>query len=176
MGLHELGREPLKLKPYYEDNLLGTRPLGSLSLTLALAYFVGLGLGIFSVSFALTLSQQRTLILGILFSFLFLGVALFVLPLRSVHRRMIQVKRREQLLLRNQFSETFRAFTNPGPEDMRQILIRMANMHAFEATEKKVASIATWPFDTAILGRLTAIILAVMATIIARFIIVALHL
>src|SRR2546427_453805 len=38
-GLHKLGKQPLRLKSFYQDRMMGLRPMGSLSLSLAFAYF-----------------------------------------------------------------------------------------------------------------------------------------
>src|SRR5207244_5959190 len=47
-GLHQLGREGLRLMPSREDPTLGLRRLGSISLSLAFAYFAFVAVGAFT--------------------------------------------------------------------------------------------------------------------------------
>lgn len=102
-GLYKLGKQPLKLKPYYEDTTLGVRPVGSLSLSLAFAYFIGIGL--FALSGAVTGTPPPPNVIAFFSATVLLGVIMFFLPLNSIHRRMAQEKRREHGLVRNKLVE-----------------------------------------------------------------------
>jgi len=47
---------------------------------------------------------------------------------------------------------------------------------SLDIADRKLQTISTWPFDTSLLGKLTVIILSVIATLIARVLIIALQL
>jgi hypothetical protein len=172
-GLHQLGKQPLRLKPFHEDPMLGVRPIGVLSLTLALAYLTPLGLftlGIILVGAAL--SAATPLVSGLAS----LGVVLFFLPLNSTHQQMLQAKQRAQTELRTQFSELWRGSSNPGGEASSGALSRVERLLMLEIAKREAAALPTWPFDTRILGRLAAIILSLIAIVLARVVSVALNL
>lgn len=174
-GLHQLGKQPLRLKPFHEDPMLGARPIGVLSLALALAYQTPLGL--FALGFFLLDDAPAQTAGAVLLTVLVpLGVVLFFLPLNSTHQQMVQAKQRAQAALRTQFSELWIGSGNPGGEASPGTPSRVERLLMLDMAQRQAAALPTWPFDTRILGRLAAIILSLIAIVLARVVSVALQL
>jgi hypothetical protein len=166
-GLHELGKRPLKLRSFYEDRLLGLKPIGSLSLYFASTFFGGMGLiALFPVlgsPYVVNLFY-----LGILFIIAILGVVFFILPLFTFHNRMVEVKKREQEALQEQFSkamikqsESSSQVTASSASDTEERLDRLTKIVVSDITKREIDEMTTWPFDMPILQRLLASIVSV---------------
>ena len=177
-GVYALGRNPLKLKSFYDDAMLGVRPLGSLSFKLTVVYLSVSGLGALATAFFADIAS-----ILLLSGFTALGVALFFLPLTSIHRLMQQEKDREHALIRHELSALVQ---KPKQQVSHSIETTLADLEtlfrdfrsllALDLSERKVLSVPTWPYDSKILSQLTIVIISVTASIIAQIIIVVLHL
>jgi hypothetical protein len=173
-SLHELGKK-LVLKKFHEDKMLGVKPVGSLSLSLTYTYFAGLSLLVLLPTIIApdspTLSYVLTLSL-----FIILGISLFFLPLNTVHKKMIEAKKMEQEMLRNELFTLVQDTKDADPEDpesmseIKNALTRLTSVLTVEVTKDEVDDIPTWPFDTEILSRLLALSLSVAAVIVANYI------
>src|SRR3989454_8096670 len=170
LGIHRFGRAPLALRPYYEDPFLGLKPLGALSLSLAFSYFgfIGLFLLVLSASPGTPTTADVVGVGGFLSGLVVLGLVLFFLPLRGLHRRMVHGKRQEMTRLPPKLSPIYEGGSDHGPQDVRH-LIRVDMM------DRKVAAMAIWPYDVGVLGRLSAITLSVTAILISRIIALVFH-
>ena len=170
LGIHRFGQAPLALRPYYEDPFLGLKPLGALSLSLAFSYFgfIGLFLLVLSASPGTPTTADVVGVGGFLSGLVVLGLVLFFLPLRGLHRRMVDEKRQEMTRLRPKLSPIYEGGSDHGPQDVAH-LIRVDMM------DRKVAAMAIWPYDVGILGRLSAITLSVTAILISRIIALVFH-
>lgn len=171
-GIHEMGSVSLSLRPYYEDNNLGLKAIGSLSLTLAWVYFGAIAL---SVVIALVVGSPITVsTLAFLVGFILFGLLMFFLPLGKLHQVMLRQKRAERAKLTERLC---RLYGNPVEEKPGDELSRVFYLQSIlDMTERKISSIATWPFDTQILGKLIAIVLTVTAITISRLIQLSLNL
>lgn len=168
-GLHKFGKEALRLKPYHEDNMLGLRPVGSVSLSLALTFFGFAGLS--TLGFFITPFDLGTL--AVLTLMIIFGTAMFFLPLHSTHMKMRDEKRRKQVEIRNQVLDIRNVASKSTLEDSQRAIVDLLTL---QMLRDEVSRIPTWPLDTGIIGRLTAIILSVIAITIARIIQMALGL
>ena len=163
-SLYNLGRQQVKLRDFYEDSHLGMKPIGSLSLSLALVYFSGLALVFFSfISIPLPLEFA----VGVM---IFGGIILFFLPLYSVHERMKNTKKLELERvkthldsLRGSISESLQDTRKIEAGDLRRILVA-------DIVDQHVSSIPEWPFETRTLTWLSAIVLTVVASMIAKYV------
>jgi hypothetical protein len=175
-GLHVLGQQPLKLKAYSDDTMLGVSPIGYLSLHLAIVYLSVIALGAVATSLYADLFTITSLI-----TFVIIGGALFFLPLTSVHQLMLRARLRERSLLRSQFNQLVTRPENQAPSsaettlsDLHVLLSDLKGLMALEIVERKALSMPTWPFDSRVLGQLTLMIVSATATIIAQIILLAL--
>lgn len=160
-GLHRLGKERLCFAPFYEDRHLGMKTFGSVSLSLVWVYFLGIGLVFFSFS---PLPVPLLVALGGLILF---GVALFFLPLHDVHVKMAKEKQAAEKALRAQLRRVAKTLVSSeeSPSEVTDLL-------AFQILEQKVSKISEWPFDTATLSWLSAIIISIIAAVITRYLLV----
>jgi len=170
LGIHRFGRAPLALRPYYEDPFLGLKPLGVLSLSLAFSYFgfIGLFLLVLSASPGTPTTADVVGVGGFLSGLVLLGLVLFFLPLRGLHRRMADQKRQEIVRLRPKLSHIY----EDGASDTA---LDVAHLVRIDMTDRKVAAMAIWPYDVGILGRLSAITLSVIAILLSRIIALIFH-
>jgi len=176
LGLHKLGGSSLKLGPFLEDRMMGAKPMGSLALSLTIAYFGGLLLPTLLLSTILPSSIASS---AILIATLLLGVALFFLPLNSVHAKMQVEKRRlmQEVVARyprlNQ--DPYAAKENATIEDVHTRLARLTELQEVEMLDRKIASLPTWPFDIQVVSRFITIVLSVTAVLLSRLITNFLH-
>ena len=164
-GIHKLGSLSINFAPFYRDTFLGLRPVGSLALSLAATYFV---LVIFFVALGFASSPSLVDLVtvgGLLVGLVIVGILAFFLPLRKLHDMMLQQKASERSSLSERFAKVVEsASPERDPEtDALEVL-------KLDLMDRKVSSIATWPFDFQILGKLTIIILSVTAALLTRFI------
>ncbi len=160
-AIHRLGAAPLNFRPHYEDPFLGLKPVGSLVLSLAVSHF---GFVVVLLVLGSTSPAPGATFYSILSMLILLGLLMFFLPLRRLHKVMVEQKGVESDRLGKRLSQRVQ---NPGdagsPADFSQMLL-------LDVMERKVSAIHTWPFDLNILGKLTVIVLSVTAALIARLI------
>jgi hypothetical protein len=164
-GIHRMGSASLNLSAFYRDPFLGLKPVGSLAFSVAMAYF---GFEVFLIAAGIasppTLVDYYT-VGSLLVVLIVVGVVAFFLPLRKLHERMILQKASERAKL----SERLDPLVGPSqsvqnPDETALEVLKL------ELMDRKVSSIATWPFDFQILGKLTVVTLSVTAALITRFI------
>ncbi len=167
-GLYKIGTQPVKLRSHTEDPLMGLGGLGKISLTLTIVFLIAVFLAVYEFT---AYATAFPILLSVFFSggLIAIGVAMFFLPLENIHRRMI--KEREKL--RNQnlaailgiLSNTHTEERSPALQDVRRMLV-------LEHEADQIKAIPSWPFDTASLRSLAAIVFAVVASTAAHLIIV----
>ena len=170
-GLSTFGKMQLKLKSYFEDSMLGTRELGSLSSSFSVPYFLGLALFTAQMTFS-GLTGQTSLVNTISLLILIpMGITLFLAPLVSTHRRMLEAKKAEKALADTQMSGLITHIRETGEEDDRNVF----RLLLLETLERKVKCIKTWPIDDLLLEKLLIIATSATAILIAQVILTFLH-
>lgn len=168
-GLSKLGGTSLNLESFQADRLMGTRPMGNLALALTVAYFGALLLALLLFSTFLPSTPSSTATFA---AFLLVGVALFFLPLRSLHNRMLAEKRR---LVREVGARYPSLHHSSAPrtdhvtlDDVHARLTRLTELQELEILDRKVAGLPTWPFDIQVASRFVTIVLSVATVLVAR--------
>jgi hypothetical protein len=166
-GVSRFGLAPLKLKQFYEDRLLGLRPLGQIVVSSA---------AIFSV--AITITLGASLITGdvpslaINLAIVAIGISMLFLPLIGIHKKMVEVKREEEVKLSSLSKEVFALSKNSGAtnqEDSTSAKIKeLIELQKFQALKDQASKISEWPFESRNVERLIAILLAIFAALLAR--------
>ena len=169
-GLHMFGKENLQLKSFYEDRTMGLRPMGSLALSLAFAFFVLCGLGMLLIFISPDLVSLVTVAVMTAF-----GGFMFVLTLNGIHRKMQMEKQLSQLKVRKDFIKLVDQPDSERAHDSGATMIEVRKLLSHQLMEQKASSIASWPFDTGIVGRFTAIVLSVTAILLSTLIRQLLH-
>lgn len=180
LGLIELGRRPLQLRPLEDDGLLGLRPAGSMALIVASTYF-----GIASLlALQLALAPSIAAFSTTLAVSLVIGVLLFFAPLWKIHRKMLAAKKRRQTDVRSRLlhlafeskRQVEPAYGTDSPSsagelaDLRDSLGRAAEVLAIEAAGRKIDGASTWPLDLDILRRLGAVMLPIVIALLTELV------
>jgi hypothetical protein len=175
-GLYKLGSSSLRLGSFLEDRMMGSTPMGNLALSLTIAYFGSL---LFAWLLFSTFVPSTAFGTASFAASLLLGVALFFVPLASIHAKMRMEKRR---LLREigaryaRLTRNARASTDDATmDDLRVGLARLTELQELEVMERKVASLPTWPFGIQVVSRFVTIVVSVTAVLVARIVTDFLH-
>ena len=163
-GIHRFGGAPLTLRPYYEDAFLGLKPVGSLALSLASAYFGFIGFIVLEllISPASPSVVDIVSVGGFVAGLIVLGLVMFFVSFNTLHRRMTAEKHAERGRLREKLSPILQEPAHPmAPKEI-------GHLFRLDMQDRKVASMATWPFDVGIIGRLSVIAFSVTAILISR--------
>jgi hypothetical protein len=168
-GVFKFGREPLQLKPFYEDSMLGLRPLGQIVVSSA---------GIFSI--AITITLGASLITGDVSSLfanlaiVAIGISMLFLPLLGIHRKMVDVKEVEEANLGGLSRELFAgpaASRGATASDTLLTKIReLIELQRFQSLKEAASRISEWPFESRSIERVVAILLAIFAALLARLV------
>lgn len=170
-GLYKFGKLPLKLKSCYEDSILGTRELGSISFSFSATYFLGLALFIGQMILGNLAGQNSLVSLISILILIPVGLILFIAPLLSTHNRMLESKRIEKELANKQFFELFNRIKKADVNDNRNFI----KLLMFEAMERKVQRIKTWPVDISLIDKLVLIACSVISLLIVQVMLTFIH-
>ena len=175
-GLHKLGGSSLRLGSFLEDRMMGARPMGNLALSLAVAYFGGV---LFAALLFSTISPPTLANLWPFIAFLLLGVALFLLPLNSIHAKMQAEKRRLLQEVNARYpklgANTVQPSGNATMADIQAGLAKLSDLQEVEMLDKRISSLPTWPFDINVASKFITIVLSVTAVLLSRLITNFLH-
>ncbi len=168
-GLRRLGRQALSLRALNADNMMGLRSIGSLALSVSSVYFGFLGLTTIQLLFGQVVVEY----LATLAAMLILGVVLFFLPLGNIHRKMKAEKRRLRTELNDRTAQVIQPAEGSVSRRVSSSTSRLAGaiaelktVLALGLAERRIETLAVWPFDTRILGKLSALVLSVIAGLI----------
>jgi hypothetical protein len=162
-GVYRFGRERLVLRPFYEDRLLGLRPLGRVVTTFAL---------VFSVAITVTLGGE--LVVGAVDSIAInlmivaLGLVMLFLPLRDIHSMMVHVKEEEKTKLSSRGKELEAVFGNHPSEPSLSRIQELLEIQRFHLLNTEASNISEWPFEPGSVERLIAILLAIFGILMGR--------
>jgi hypothetical protein len=166
-GVYRFGRERLILRPFYEDRLLGLRPLGYVVTTFAL---------IFSVAITATLNGEFVVgaadSIAINLGIIALGVAMLFLPLSGIHSKMAYMKHEEQTRLSLKGKE-FPREAMYGESEGEPSLSRIQGLleiQRFQLLKIEASNISEWPFEPGSVERLVAILLAIFGVLLGRLV------
>ena len=166
IGLYRLGGKSLKFKAFREDSKLGTRPIGSLSLSLSGAYFAGVVILILFSAVSTNPQYQIPYLWTVYAVLILVGLVMLFLPLFRVHFRMVEEKTRQDLLIQSRFDCVSHDLKSGEVEDP---LANIQKLLSLGMADRKLQAVSAWPFDTTLLGKLLVILLSVTAALIARY-------
>ncbi len=156
--------------------MIGSKPMGNLALAPTIAYFGAL---LLVASLFSTFLPSTVIGTAAFFTSLLLGVALFFLPLTSIHAKMREEKRRLLGEVGTRYAclsqDPSAAGETATLDDVRNGLARLMALQELEIMDRKIASLPTWPFDIQVVSRFITIVLSVTAVLSARLITNFLH-
>ena len=171
-GVYRFGKEELNLRPFYEDRMLGLRPLGSISLSFTVVFLTLVVTALAGSFISTDLSN-----LAVQFCLLCLLAVMLFLPLNGVHVKMVHEKKRDQSLMGDKIREIANRQErelNAGGDEAKTLL-EIDTLLTYRMLKEEASKTPTWPFDTRQVERLVALLLSVVGVIIARLIQVAFH-
>lgn len=171
LGLHQLGRSPLKLAPYTRDDMFGLRPFGALSTQLTTIYFGFVGILLLAAVVGPVYVEFALSLVGVIL----LGVALFVLPVYGAHRQMAAARAAAHAALRERLAALVERpdpspAADPPPAAHAEADVRA--LLAIEASERLAAGAKVWPFDTSMVRRVATIVTGLLLAVVTHFVIV----
>ncbi len=170
-AIYKMGKLPLKLKPYTQDKTLGLKPFATASLNSSLIYFAL----VTALVLVILTGGAIPVSLGLLFLGLYpLGLLLFLLPLRSLHAKLVEAKAQKLAWLEPRATAMLRKLESEQGVEIDQVMTN--ELLVMDKIQRDIQQIRAWPFDTGILTRLAAIIISVVAIILARILQLALNL
>jgi len=187
LTIYKAGKLPLQLKPFTEDRTLGLRPFGTTSLTLATVYavfpiiitIVQLVTINVEVPGGVTVSATELRPSDIIFiaALVLIGVALFFLPLLSIHRRLVEAKRLELGWITPWYTRIVQALKSQTSVSVPEGETGERSDLAGELTmvyqlQSPIHRIQTWPFDIGVITRLASVlVLPPVLGVVARILI-----
>jgi hypothetical protein len=167
-SISKIGSLPMTLKPYTQDRALGLRPFASASFSFTIIYLalstliVALGSGGGEI---LLHMEFLTLVLYPL------GLVFFLLPLWSLHRKLIEAKAAESQWLEPRATSVLQRLKAGHGMNIEPNMVY--EITAIDKLERDISRIRSWPFDLGILARLlTFVILPLTLTLVGRELIV----
>jgi hypothetical protein len=162
-AIYRMGKLPLILRPYSQDRTLGLRPFAKASLNSTLIYATAATAMVVPVA----LSGALPLKLALLFLALYpVGFLLFLLPLRSLHAKLMEAKAEALAKVTPRYERLVEAVSAGG-----KVNDEVANEMAVVITIRNdLQQIRTWPFDAGIIVRLLAIVISVVAILLSALI------
>ncbi len=167
-GLDRIGRRPLRLEAFATDPHLGLKPLGSLAFEAYLLFGV-----MVAPALALFLTDVRGAV-GTL-SFVAVVSALFALSAYSLHRKLAEAKAGHVRWARGLVATAVKRIeqASDDPADAEAVLGALEreapSLAAATEIERRALAIQEWPFDTAVIRTVAAILTSVTAVVLARF-------
>lgn len=168
VAIYRMGSLPLRLSSFTEDRMLGLAPFAKESLRVTAVYLflmvVQAGVQIFSGEFSV-------FVLLLFLPFFPLGLAFFLLPLLPLRRKLRDARAVEVRWINGEYAKVMSTVC-PLISEMDDRAV--GRLLAIDKVQEDVRRIRTWPFETGILTRLTAIIASVTAILLSAIIRIAL--
>ncbi len=174
-GLHLSGKHPLRFTSYRANPFLGVRGFGSISFSLTFVFFGGVLLGTLLIS---AFAADLPLLNFILFvAFLTAtGLVMLFLPLQSIHGRMAEEREHLRISLLGELVKRVREDEAVIHGESSGVAKKLERTIILEHDYEEVEKLPTWPFDSPIAGRMVAILVTVVVSIVSHLILVSLNL
>ncbi|MBI3859058.1 MAG: hypothetical protein HY296_02290 [Thaumarchaeota archaeon] len=161
-NIYRIGKLPMKLRPFTEDQTLGLRPFGMASLGFTVIYVGVLAFAILPLVVTGLLPELSAVIASGMFS---LAPILFALPLLPLHSKLIAAKRELSDMIGPRYTRAFERFSVQSDRFDEGLSAELASI---DTIRRDIHQMHTWPLDTGILVRLTAVVLSVIAILVAK--------
>lgn len=174
-GLHRAGKHPLRLPSYRTNPFLGLRGFGSISFSLTFVFFGGVLLGTLLISsFAADLPLANFVLFIVALTVI--GLVMLFLPLQSIHGRMEEEKEHLRTSLLGELVRRAKEDEVALQGDRAGVAKKLERTIILEHDYEEVEKLPTWPFDSPIAGRMVAILVTVVVSIVSHLVLVSLNL
>ena len=163
--IYQIGKIELMLRSFAEDRSLGLKPFAVESFRLTLVYvgFVTI-IVLFSAPQGFSSLPFLIFYLGL---FLF-GIVLFLLPLWSLHDRLVRFKNHNLRAIGQRYALLLKEFEENSETRLEGTLA--SSLIAIDKVQRDIHQIRTWPFDAGIVAKLAAIMVSVIAILLSRIV------
>lgn len=162
--VYSVGKLPLQLRPFTEDRTLGLKPFGRISLQLTALYLFLIAMIVIPQTFLLG-TQALIIALGTIM--MLLGVAVFFLPLLSLHGKLVAARQRELAWVSPRLTELVQMLKQGGSDGSDEKVIM--ELTGLDNVQRDIHQIHSWPFDVGIITRLAAIVFSMIAILLANY-------
>ncbi len=176
--IYRMGKLPLELKPFTQDTMLGLGPFGDLSLVLIAVYAVFPA--VVAILNSLPPDGQpisefgfkwwRPGDYGLSAALFIIGVVLFFLPLFSIHRKMVEAKRKELTWISPQYTGVVSRMRQADESQRSKLADELSLIRQIQAD---IRQIREWPFNHGTIARLaTVLVLPSLLAVTGRIMII----
>jgi hypothetical protein len=150
-SIYRLGKLPMKLLPFTEDKTLGLKPYGRISLSLISLYVIA----VFLTFPILVYRSEAALVSQSIFYVL--GLLIFIGPLPSLRKKLLDVKQEKLAWIRERHTRVMAQIeqTGDGPLDSKLV----NELIAIDKIQQDLQQIRGWPFDLGIVARLATVMI-----------------
>lgn len=166
-----MGKDIRTLKPFTQDRTLGLKPFGRASLLFTVLSLLLVTIVVLPNIF---LGFSSLPLLGYFVTLYILTTFFFLLPLFPLRRKLQQEKRKLLDAIGLQYTSIYKKLEPITGKDIDEHTVHQ--LLALDKLQRDAQLIHSWPFDTGIIFRLSAVLLSVAAIMISRIIQLTLHL
>jgi len=168
LGVYKIGKLPMILRPFTIDKTLGLRPFASTCLRLTSVYYLLLLPTLISDLFLTGEPLPQTFVLIRDLGLVFLGLLLFLLPLLSLHEKLLRTKKEKLAWINSRYSRIVQKIESEGDRPLDTGL--QGELLSIDKIQRDIQTIRSWPFDMSSLTKLVTILLSLTAILLSRII------
>ena len=169
LGVYRIGKLPMILRPFTLDRTLGLKPFASTCLHLTAVYYLLLLPLLISDLILLNVDPlPQTFVLIRDMGLVLLGLLLFLLPLSSLHEKLVRTKREKLSWINNRYSRIVHRIESDGDRPLDIGL--QGELLGIDKIQRDIQTIRSWPFDMSSLTKLVTILLSLTAILLSRII------
>jgi len=170
LGVYRIGKLPMTLRPFTIDKSLGLRPFASTCLRLTAVYYLLLLPQLIGDMLLINVEPlPQTYVLIRDMGLVFLGLLLFLLPLLSLHEKLLRTKREKLAWINNRYSRIVQKIESEE-EDRPLDAGLQGELLTIDKIQRDIQTIRSWPFDMSSLTKLVTILLSLTAILLSRII------
>jgi len=156
--IYRWGRLPIKLRSFAEDRTLGLKTYGRASL-----FFVTLYIMAMLLTFPIFVYKGEAVMWSqIIFSFL--GLVIFVGPLFSLRRKLVEAKGEKLEWIRRRHRRVIELIESSGDGPLDTTLVN--ELIAIDNIRNDLLRISGWPFNTGIIVKLVSVVILPLALLV----------
>jgi len=155
--IYKWGRLPIRLKSFTEDSTLGLNAYGRASLLFVTLYIVGMLL-----TFPVFVYKSEAIVWSqTMFSLL--GLALFLGPLFSLRRKLVEARKEKLAWISRRHRRVIESIETGGDGPIDPLLVN--ELLAVDNIRNDLHRISSWPFNASIVVRLITVVITPLALI-----------
>jgi hypothetical protein len=148
--IYAWGKLPIRLKSFTEDQTLGLNSYGRASL-----FFVTLYIAVMLLTFPILVYRSDAVMWStVIFSLL--GLAMFLVPLFTLRRRLLDARADKLTWIRRRHSRVIESIESCGDGPLEISLVN--ELIAVDSIRNDLHKISGWPFNAGVVARLVTVV------------------